>query len=55
MKRQWKHTKATFLATIAQLERDLAIATETEWRLCWWSSLAGCGVTLVGLWLGGVI
>ena len=35
--------------------RDTLAATETEWRLCWWSSLAGCGLTLAGLWLGGAL
>ena len=37
------------------LRTELAQATETEWRLCWWSSLAGCGLTLAGLWLGGAL
>ena len=64
-----QHTKPWLRARIADLELELAVtlrnaladrvalaaATETEWRLCWWSSLAGCGVTLAGLWLGGVI
>ena len=39
----------------AAMIREAAAANETEWRLCWWSSLAGCGLTLAGLWLGGAL
>ena len=40
---------------LREARAELAATAETEWRLCWWSSLAGCGLTLAGLWLGGAL
>ena len=42
------------ISKLIAAEIALAAANETETRLCWWSSLAGCGLTLAGLWLARV-
>ena len=48
-------TELRAVAEAKALRTELAASTATEWRLCWWSSLAGCGLTLAGLWLWGAL
>ena len=51
----WRTLAYVKASDLRDARAELAANTETEWRLCWWSSLAGCGLTLAVLWLAGAL